>query len=130
MPPPDENGSVKVAPASNGSAAEPGEVVIYVRNKSPREAWIAEMFGTEFSNGGGFPGDGYVGASCFATSARAHIVVLDRPPTEPGAVVLQTLYTRDGEPARAILSVDLDAAGAISIGSGIPAWWEGDSPTC
>lgn len=115
--------------ASVLGAAEPTEdVALYVRNAAPNDLWIVVATGTEYTDATGFPGDGYIGAGCYAMPPGSRLVVVDRNPAEPSPQIVQIIYARDAKTSAPERYIDMDPAGASAIGGGIPTWWAGERP--
>jgi hypothetical protein len=124
---------VQVGAASPGAAAGgPWNVVVYVRNCSVEMVWIAVVSGGQVQGIGaaGFWPDGYIGSGDFSIGAGDRVVVLDRSPTEGGAVPRQLVYAGGSADEPVVRSVNIDKAGTAVVGNGELAWWQGVKPPC
>jgi hypothetical protein len=120
---------VRTAPSSQPARIGSGQVVLYVRNDSAVQAWLAIQEGSQFAQGGGFWG-GMIGVGCFAMSAGSGLVLLDHPANDAGASADRVIYTRGLEAEPPELWIVVGADGTIVEGRGIPTWWSGGPPDC
>jgi hypothetical protein len=114
-----------IASSTGDSIDAPGSVVFYVRVAGSRSVWVAMTENGDRSRLGTFQGPAKVGGGCTGLPAGSSLVVLDRDPSKPDAVVLATVLTQ-GTPAEpAVRWIDVSVGGEIVVGSGVPAWWSG-----
>jgi len=122
---------VRVGPVDPNATPQADQVLVYVRNASPVEAWIVVMTGAEIMPaGGGFPADGYMGVWCGHVPPGSRLVLLDRSAVDANAKPKQTVYF--GAEAAGAVSRFLDVApdGTAVVGDGVPAWWLDGDPPC
>jgi hypothetical protein len=123
--------AVVAGPASPGTTSEEEQVLAYVRNESPSEAWIAVLAnGLIQPGGGGFPGAGYVGVWCDAVPAGSRLVLLDSSPADPAALPRLTIQVGRGSAGEVSRWIEVAADGTATVGSGVPGWWTGGPPPC
>ena len=119
---------VEVGAASPAALVTPGSVLVMVRNRSAQIVWIGvSSTAPEWMGSAGFD-PGSMGTACFAGAADDRVVVLDRSPTDGGALERQAIY--QGEPNRAqpvSRWVDILPTGLAQSGDGAPPWWQGDA---
>lgn len=119
---------VQVAPSLAGPPGPSTSLTIYVRSAIAPITWLeirsaGEMTGaTGYNNG--------LGVGCDDIPMDGEVVLLDRSPDDPGAQMLRTIYTRDPANFPATLWVDIGPDGAVSQGTGVPAWWPGPPQAC
>lgn len=116
-------------PVSTG-LSETTAVALYVRNASSQQAWVAFTDGQVITPAGAFLGGGLLGSGCFNVPLRSRLVLLDREPTQAGALVVATAFDSAVDDQTIPRSVDIASDGRIFIGTGIPAWWVSDPPPC
>jgi hypothetical protein len=120
---------VSAAPADDPGNAASGQVVLYVRNDTDAQAWVAVLVdGHPWPGSTGFWGRN-LGAGCYAMPPASRLVLLDRSPSETGAAVIRQLYVRGREPDPPTLWIVIGSDGAIEQGTGVPAWF-GPPATC
>lgn len=124
-PPPASLGPIDGRPV----APYPG-VVVYVRNDSARDAWVAVLDGGGYRPGaGGFRG-GSVGSACFDAPAGSRVVLLSGAPWEPGIIAVVTVFESGVEEAGANRFVVIGPDDSVSVGRDVPPWWTSDPPSC
>jgi hypothetical protein len=118
-----EQGPAVVPPASDQPAS-----TLYVRNTSPRTAWVAVRSSAEQSGGVGFTGG--LGVGCFSVRVDSQLVLLDRSPADAGARSVRVIFTATESAEARILWVDIAPTWAVVQGTGVPAWWSGPPQPC
>lgn len=124
---------VQQGPSFTASATGSGALTLYVRNAANRAAWFAvvspgEAVGTaamgalEFNKG--------LGVGCLDIAAGNHLVLVDRPPQDAGATLLQVIYPGADATDRPTRWVDIGADGATTQGNAVPPWWSGPPQDC
>ncbi len=101
---------------------------MYVRSAIGGTTWLSVLDGTSLVDGQGY--NIGLGVGCIDMAIGQRIVLLDRPPQDPGARILQTVFLRDDESQPSAISVDIDASGSAAQGVGKPDWWQGDASAC
>jgi hypothetical protein len=120
---------VEVGPSQEAPAEGAGQVALYVRNDSSTIRWFTVVEPGGFTGGSGFSG-GSSGGGCFSVPARSRVVLLDRDPQEPGAIVARTIYLRGNETQAPQYWVEIGSSGQLTLGTGVPAWWSGGALAC
>jgi len=113
---------VEVAPSRATTGLESEHVVLYVRNDTAVEAWIAVQVAGQSMDNGGYWG-GSMGVGCYPMPAGSRLVLLDRSPAQPGAHGVRAIYTRGQEPQAPSLWITIGDDGSVEQGTGVPAWW-------
>lgn len=115
-------------PAIDQPAGEPSALTLYVRTASPRTAWFALRPQSDSPVEQGY--DGGLGVGCIPIPAGSQLVLFDRPSHEVGARPIRVIFTADDAKATPTLWVDVAPNGALSQGTGVPAWWSGPPQDC
>lgn len=121
---------VEQAPSNEPASAGAGQVTLYVSNDGAAEAWLAIVDGGPPMSGTGFPGGSNIGVGCFAMPSGSRLVLLDRAPQQPGAIVVRTIYTRGQELVPPVRSLEIAEDGRVMQGSGVPPWWSSEPQGC
>jgi hypothetical protein len=111
------------APPQNSS-----NVVLYVRNGSASMINTALIVHGSVTTGAGFWAQ-YTGAECETMASGDQLALLDRSLTDVSARITRVLYTRGNEPQPPQLWIDVDSAGTVAQGVGVPPWW-GAAQSC
>lgn len=105
----------------------PQDMVMYVRNGTATDRWFVVQPEPDPPLAQGFPPG--IGVSCMILAAGARIVMIDRPPQVPGALVLRILYADADAPSR-VISIDIAGDGTVTEMAGTPHWWTEPAPAC
>jgi hypothetical protein len=118
---------VQVGP-SFGPVAGAHVLTLYVRNASSATAWVASLMDGTIRESSSFLGG--VGAKCLTSARDGRLLLMDRPPDDPGGRTRLEISvpSDDGEPVT--LWIDADAQGAVTHGRGVPDWWPGTPQAC
>lgn len=115
---------VEVAPSPGSTGTRGGQVVLYLRNDATAQAWVSVQVGGQASDYTGFWGQNR-GVGCYTMPAGSRLVLLDRSPQQPGAVVVRQLYVRGQETDRSAPWMSIGKDGSVDQGTGDPDWWGG-----
>jgi hypothetical protein len=119
---------VQQGPSVAAPLGKPTGLTLYVRSAVAKTAWFAINSGAGLVGGQG--NNGGLGVGCIDIGGGDELVMLDRAPQEPGALVLRTIYTHREAAGLPTLWVDIGADGMISQGTGVPGWWQGEPQAC
>jgi hypothetical protein len=118
----------RAAPSQAPPAGTTTSLTTYVRSAVAPTTWLAirttggDVLGASSYNGGG--------VECDNIPVGGQLVLLDRPPQDPGAQTLRTIYARGQASGPATLWVDIAADGTVRQGEGVPGWWQGPPQAC
>lgn len=120
---------VQVRPSFATPSGEPKSLTMYVRSAAAGTVWFAEgLDGVIVSaQGGYFHG---LGVGCTVLTAGSQLVMVDRPPMDPGSRTLRVIYQAARASETPTLWVDIGNDGAVSQGQGVPSWWPGPPQEC
>jgi len=108
----------------------PVPVTLYGRNAAPLMAWFATQPVTSPLSSVGFGRE--LGYACWTVPEGSSLVLLDHAPSDvQPASAVRVLDTIEADPAGGrVVWVDVDKAGAVTSGVGLPGWWPAGGGAC
>lgn len=120
--------AVEAGPSGSPSGEASGRVVLYVRNDGSDQAWVTVQVAGKPWDSTGFWGQN-MGVGCYAMQVGSRLVLLDRSPEQPGAIVVRMIHASEQETEPSSLWITIGKDGSVQQGTGVPAWW-GASQSC
>ncbi len=113
---------------SFGPVAGAHVLTLYIRNASSATAWVASVMDGTVRESSSFSGG--IGAKCLTSAPDGRLLLMDRPPDEPGGQTRLEISVPSGADNPVTLWIDVDAQGEVTDGQGVPDWWPGAPQAC
>ena len=118
---------VQAGPSIVAGADESASLTMYVRSAAQKTSWFA------IAPGGAVGAQGFntgVGVGCLDVPVGGQLVMVDRPPQDPGARAIRVLYQRAKATDQTEIWINIGADGAVTQGLGVPQWWTSGPQSC